>query len=128
MFKRSRVIVLAALLVSSLSVPCGAADTAFKDSFENAFYGGMLGTLVGGALLVFTKKPGDHLDYIYYGAAGGILGGAGYGVVKSSKSLMTMENGSIKVAMPTISPEFQQASAKGTSGVMWKAELLSGTF
>lgn len=128
MFKRSRVIVLAALLVSSLSVPCSAADTAFKDAFENAFNGGMLGALVGGALLVFTKKPSDHLNYIYYGAAGGILGGAAYSLTKTSKSLVSIENGNVKVAIPVIVPELRQASVNGTSSVMLKAELISGTF
>lgn len=128
MFKRSRVVILAALLISSLSVPCSAADNAFKDAFENAFYGGLLGGLVGGALMVFTKKPGDHLDYLYYGAAGGVLGGAAYGVIKSSKSLVSIENGNVKFAMPTITPELQTADAKGHSSLMMKAELVSGSF
>lgn len=128
MLKRSRVIVLTALLISSLSVPCSAADTAFKDAFENAFYGGMLGALVGGALIVFTHKPSDHIDYLYYGAAGGVLVGAGYGVMKSSKSLVSIENGNVKVAMPTITPEFQTASAKNPASVMVKAELIRGSF
>ena len=128
MFKRSRVVVLAALLVTSLAVPCSASDNAFKDAYENAFYGGMLGALIGGALMVFTKKPGDHLDYLYYGAAGGVLVGAGYGVVKSSRSLVSIENGNVKVAMPAITPEFKAASAKTPGSVMVKAELISGSF
>lgn len=128
MFKRTVVVLLTALLISSLSVPCSAADNAFRDAFENALYGGLLGGIVGGALMVFTKKPGDHLDYVYYGAAGGVLVGAGYGVMKSSKSLVSIENGNVQVAMPTIRPELQQAGSKGPSALMVKADLLSGSF
>ena len=128
MLKRARVVVLATLLITSLSVPCSAADAAFKSVFENAMYGGLVGTLVGGALLAFTHKPTDHLDYLAVGAASGVLAGVGYTLAVQSKSLVSIENGDVKFAMPAIIPEFQQGNIKGASSVMLKAELISGKF
>ncbi len=128
LFKRTIMIILSVLLLTSLSVPCSAADNAFRDVFENAFYGGLAGTLVGGALLVFTKKPGDHLDYLAYGAAGGVLAGAAYGVAKSAKALVAIEDGNVKFAIPTITPEFRETNVKGLSSLMLKAELIRGEF
>lgn len=128
MLKRARMIVLATLLITSLSVPCSAADTAFKEVLDNAFYGGLVGVLVGGSLLAFTHKPADHLDYLSIGAASGVLAGVGYTLAKQSKSLVSIENGNVKFAMPAIIPEFQQAGVKGVSSVMLKAELVSGKF
>ena len=128
MIKRMAKIFLAATLITSLAVPCSAAESAFQEAFSNAFYGGLLGGLAGTALLVFTKKPADHVNYIYYGAAGGVLVGTAFGLAKSSKSLVSIENGNVQVAMPTIKPELQQTDAKGPMGLMVKADLLSGRF
>lgn len=128
LFKRAIVVVLSVALLTGLSVPCSASDNVFKDVFENGLYGGLAGALVGGALLVFTEKPGDHLDYIAYGAAGGVLVGAGYGLAKTSRSLLTYENGNVKVAVPAIIPELRQGSGKGAPSVMLTAQLLSGSF
>ena len=60
--KRTMVVLTAAVLLTSMSVPCLATDNAFKEIFEDAFYGGLAGTLIGGALIAFTHKPADHLD------------------------------------------------------------------
>lgn len=128
MIKRMAKILLTATLISSLAAPCSAAESAFQEAFSNAFYGGLLGGLAGTALLVFAKKPADHVNYVYYGAAGGVLVGAAYGLAKSSKSLVSIENGNVKVAMPTIKPELQQTDAKGPTGLMVKADLLSARF
>ena len=127
-FKRTLMIVIAALTLTSLSVPCSAADSAFRDLFENSLYGGLVGTLVGGALLVFTSKPSDHLDYLSIGAASGVLAGVAYTVARPAKSLLAFENGTIKVAVPSITPDFQGNNARGLSGMVLKAELISGKF
>ena len=127
-FKRSMIIILSICLLASWTVPCSAADNAFRDLFESTLYGGLAGTLVGGALLAFTHKPSDHLDYLAYGAATGVLAGVTYSVVKTSKSLMTLEDGNVKLAMPTIIPELQENGTKGMASVMMKAELIKGKF
>ncbi|GFE58663.1 hypothetical protein [Geobacter sp. AOG1] len=127
-FKRVVLVIVSVLLLTSWSIPCHASDNAFRDIFENAFYGGLAGTLVGGALLVFTHRPSDHLDYLSVGAASGVLAGAAYGLAKSSRAFAEIDNGKVKLAMPTIMPEFQDANAKGSSTVMLKAELIRGKF
>ena len=126
--RRLAVMLLAASLFSVWSSPAFAEENAFKEVFTDSLYGGLAGALVGGALLAFTNKPGDHLDYVYYGAAGGVLGGAAYGVIKSAKSLAEVENGSVKFAMPTIVPDIQEASVRGGQTLTFKAELLRGKF
>ena len=60
-FKRTvSLMTLLALLCAST---CAfAEESAFRDTFESALYGGAVGALVGAALMVFTQKPADHLD------------------------------------------------------------------
>jgi len=127
-FKRTLMIVIYSLMLTSLSVPCSADDSAFRELFDNALYGGLVGTLVGGALLVFTHTPSDHLDYLSIGAASGVLAGVAYTAVKPAKSLIAIENGNVKIALPAITPELQGNNAKGLSGMVLKAELISGKF
>lgn len=128
MFKRLKMVLLTLLLITGLSVPCSAAETGVKNLFENSLYGGLAGTLVGAACLAFTNTPSDHLNYIYIGAASGVILGVAYSLAQESKALVAVENGTFKVAMPTITPEFQTVDAKGHSALMLKAELLSGRF
>lgn len=115
-------------MLTSISVPCQAAENPFVDTFQSAFYGGLVGALVGSALLVFTKHPSDHLDYIAYGGAGGVLVGAAYGLAKASKSLAEYENGKVKFAIPTVIPELHENAATGRSSVAFNAQLVRGTF
>src|SRR6185369_49767 len=126
--KRSIIILLSTCLLTSLAVPCIAADNVFRDLFENSLYGGLAGTLVGGALLAFTHKPSDHLDYLAVGAATGVLAGVTYSVVKQSRSLVAIEDGNVKLAIPTVIPELQETGTKGMALVMLRAELIRGKF
>ena len=128
MIKHKMIIVISALLLTSLSVPCSASESALRDLFENTVYGALVGTLVGGAFIAFTHKPKDHLDYLAVGAATGVLGGVTYSVVKQTMSLVSIDDGNVKFAMPTIMPELQNNGTKGGSSVMLKAELIRGKF
>lgn len=123
--KRSIAIVVTLVFMAT---PCLAAENAFKTVFEHSMYGGLAGGLVGAALLVFTNKPADHLDYIAYGAAGGVLVGAAYGVATTSRSLAEIENGKVKFAIPTIKPEFREGNVKGQTTLVAVAELIRGKF
>ena len=125
--KRFLTISMIIALLTCWSTP-SMAENALRDIFENALYGGLAGALVGGALLAFTKKPGDHLDYLAYGGSGGVLLGATYGVVKASRSLAEYENGRVKFALPTVIPDFLEASARGQATVAIKADLFRGSF
>jgi drug/metabolite transporter (DMT)-like permease len=114
-------------MLASASVAC-ADDNVFRETFRDAFYGGAVGTLVGAALLVFTKKPADHLDFMAYGAAAGVLAGAAYGVAKSTRSLATIENGNIRIAMPMIIPDLVESPSSRQTVICWRADLIRGTF
>ena len=110
------------------AAPAFASDNAFRDLFEDALYGGAAGALVGAALLAFTKKPANHLDYLGYGAASGVLVGSVYGVAKSATSLAQMDNGTIRFAMPTVLPDFSDSPASRQTNITWRASLFRGTF
>ena len=126
--RRVAMVFLLASLLTCWTLPACAADSAFKETFEDSVYGGLTGALVGAAVMAFTHKPGDHLDYIYYGAAGGVLVGATYGLLKGAKSLAQIENGKVKFAIPTIVPDLQEASARGGQTLAFRAELIRGKF
>lgn len=128
MFKRVKMVLFTVLLIAGLSFPCSAAESKVKNLFENSLYGGLAGTLVGAACLAFTNTPSDHLNYLYIGAASGVILGVVYSVAQESKSLVAVENGTVKIAMPTITPELQRIDAKGPFALMLKADLISGSF
>ena len=127
MYKLKRSAVLAITLLC-IATPFLAADNTFKTFFEDAFYGGLSGGLVGAALLAFTKQPGKHLDYVGYGAAGGVLVGASYGAVVATRSLAEVENGNVKFSMPTLRPELRESNSKGQTAIIATAELIRGRF
>ena len=116
-------------MLTALSLPCHAGENPFYDTFQSVFYGGLVGAIGGAALLVFTEHPNDHLNYIAYGAAGGVLAGTVYGVLRSSsRSLAEYENGKVKFAIPTVIPELQENRANGQAAVVFNTQLIRGTF
>ncbi len=120
-------ITLVTMLGSSTSA-FAVDENAFRETFTSAFYGAAVGALVGTALMVFTKKPADHLNYIGFGAAAGTLAGTAYGVARSSRSFATVENGSIKLGLPSIIPDVSESPVTKQMTVTWRADLLRGTF
>lgn len=121
-----RLVVLVVALIS-IATPCLAEESAMKTIFEDAFYGGLAGSLVGAALMAFTDKPADHLQNIGIGAGVGVLVGAGYGAFAATKSLAEYENGKVKFSMPTIRPELREGNG-GQTTIFAMAELLRGKF
>jgi len=118
-------------LVSMLSTVSSAfaADETIKEVFTDAFYGAGIGALIGGALAVFTSHPSDHIsNNIVYGAAAGVLAGTAYGLAKSARAFAEVENGRVKIALPTIIPELVVSPSAGRSVVAWKADMIRGTF
>jgi hypothetical protein len=128
--KQFRKLVAVMTLVSLLSTASSAfaADDTIREVFTDAFYGAAIGGLVGGAIMVFQTKPFDHLNYIAYGAASGVLVGTAYGLAKSARAFAEVENGRVKVAFPTVIPELVVSPASGQTTVAWKADLIRGTF
>ncbi len=117
-------------LVSLLSTASSAlaADDTIREVFTDAFYGAAIGGLVGGALMVFTKRPADNLNYIAYGAASGVLVGTAYGLAKSARAFAEINNGRVKIALPTVVPELVVSPSSGQMAIAWKADLIKGTF
>ncbi len=126
--KRSAEVTMAALFLLCWTVPCFAVESAFREVFEDALYGGLTGGLVGAAVLAFTTRPGNHLDYLGVGAAAGVLAGTTYGVVKTSRSLVETNNGKVRFAMPTILPDIREGGTKGSTSVGVVAEVFRGKF
>jgi uncharacterized membrane protein YebE (DUF533 family) len=126
-FKKLTVLMTIVSILSA-STTAFADENAFRETFTSAFYGAAVGALVGAALMVFTKKPADHLDYMGFGAAAGVLAGTAYGVAKSSRALASIENGSIKIGMPTIIPDLVESPSTKQTVVAWRADILRGTF
>ncbi len=114
-------------LFSTASVSCAAEDT-LKEVFTDAAYGAAIGALIGGALMMFKTKPLDNFNYMAYGAAGGILAGTAFGLAKSARAFAQVENGSFRVAFPTIMPELVTSPSTRQTTVAWKADLFRGTF
>ena len=128
--KKLKKLVAALTMVSLLSTATSAfaADDTISEVFTDAFYGAAIGALVGGALMVFTNKPLDHADRIAYGAASGVLVGTAYGLAKSARAFAEVENGRVKMAFPTITPDLVESPSTGRTTVAWRAELIRGTF
>lgn len=95
--------VISATIMSA--IPASAVDQALQETLQDALYGVMIGTLIGGATVAFTKKPAKHLVNFEVGAGCGAIGGAIFGLAKAVKTLAEIEDGKIKLAMPTIVPE-----------------------
>jgi len=121
-FKRTLMIVISILLFASLTAPCSAADSAIRD------IGSLTEASSERAMLVFTSNSSEQLDYLSNGAAADALRDANSTVARPAKSLLAIENGSVKISFPAISPDFQGNNAKGFAGMMVKVELISGTF
>jgi len=126
--KRVRVIVLALLLLGCWNAECFASeDSVFMEVFKDAMVGGLAGGLVGAAVLAFTKHPGHHLDYMAYGAAGGVVAGGAYGLVNAKGSLMEIKNGEVTFDVPIIMPDIKESRTKGTNVVI-TTDFISGDF
>ncbi len=126
--KRMMSILLVAALLSGWTVPANAQENPLKVILEDAFYGGVIGTLIGGAMLAFPKHPGDHLEYIGYGAATGIIAGTVFGAVSVSRSFAEIDKGGVRFALPTVMPELQENGGTKGQTLAFKADLLRGTF
>ncbi|HEY4744215.1 MAG TPA: hypothetical protein VIH45_06115 [Desulfuromonadaceae bacterium] len=125
----ARIISLLTLVSLLSAAPAAfAEENAFREIFLDAFYGGAAGTLVGLALTAFTKKPADHMENLGYGAAAGVVVGAGYGVAKSSRAFAEIGKGGVRIAVPRIMPDLVESPTTRQSTITWKADILRGTF
>ncbi len=118
-----------ALLMSTWNATCTAADNAYSATFKDTVYGGLAGLVAGAVLMAFTRNPSSHLDYMAFGAAGGAVAGGAYGFIQQRKTrpLAEIEDGKVKLSIPTIIPDFQDKTVKGKPVVV-TTEIFRGSF
>lgn len=112
MIRGTLTILLSSLLLFTFAGQAWAQQDSMEIVFRDALYGGLAGLLVGGALLVFTKDPGHHLDYLAYGAGVGILAGTAFGIYAISRPLFVLERGKVYGQMPLLRAEVEQPADK----------------
>lgn len=94
-------IIVSLLLSFILFASISYAETRGAVVMKDTAYGAVTGGIIGAAILAFQDDPGDKLEYITYGAAAGAIVGAVFGVYEAT-SLVEIENGKTKIAMPTV--------------------------
>ncbi len=120
--------IFAAVLPMTWAAPCFALESAFREIFQDSLYGGLTGSLIGAAVMAFNKRPGNHLDDMGYGAAGGVIAGAALGAVRVAKSLAEMdEQGKVRFAIPLVIPDIHDTS-RAQNALTINTQLLSGKF
>jgi hypothetical protein len=115
-------------LFFSWSYSVSAAEVRLKETVKDSLYGCLAGGLVGVAVLAFTRRPGDHLNYMAFGAAGGAVAGAAVSVLSAPKALAELENGEVKLSVPTVIPDIGDPNSKGQRPIVITAELFRGQF
>jgi hypothetical protein len=113
------------LLVLSVSSQRVQADGDVEDVLRDGFYGGLVGALVGGAVLLLTDNPEDHLDYLAYGAATGILLGTAYGVVQlSRRAVAEIDHGRLTWHIPSVGVDWGDQTTR--RGALWGEQRFKG--
>jgi hypothetical protein len=103
-----------------------AAESEVKGIFVDGFYGGLVGALVGTAIMAFTDHPKDHLNNIAIGAGIGAIAGTAYGIARTSRAFAEIHDGRLTLQAPTIRLK-SDPSAKGIPP-LWSADLLKVPF
>jgi NhaP-type Na+/H+ or K+/H+ antiporter len=132
MGKLKKISVLA-MVFTFLAVSTASAADPMQRTLRDSLYGGLIGALLGSAVMLLTDNPDDHLNYIPTGAAVGLLVGAAYGVATSgvmstAAAEINTKEGSVSLAMPTISTEQHSDEQINKKEDIEKIELVRLTF
>lgn len=115
------------LAVSLMPLPVSAAgNNDVQNVLDDSLYGAGLGALVGLGAALVSSQPSNNWNYITRGAGVGIILGAGYGLFRTSKSFAEVEDGVIRLGMP--SPEFAFANTAQGLDLVMKTDLIRGSF
>lgn len=132
MGKLKKISVLA-IVFTFLAVSTASAADPMQRTLRDSLYGGLIGALLGSAVMLLTDNPDNHLNYIPTGAAVGLLVGAAYGVATSgvmstAAAEINTKEGSVSLAMPTISTEQHYDEQINKKEEIEKIELVRLTF
>lgn len=119
-FKCTLMIAISSIVLTIAVIPCSAADADMKISAVQSV------TPPGSTQLVFTSTA-EQIDHTASLAAGDSLRDVAATLTRAPKALFSIENGTVNIAVPAISPELQ-ANAKGFTGMTVTLQLISGTF
>jgi len=123
---KTLIAMVVAVMVSMMPMQAAAADYEVANVMDDAFYGAGLGGMIGVGVMLLSDKPKDNWNYVSRGVGYGIIAGAIFGVYRTTKSLVMIEDGDIHLGVPT--PEFAfQTTASGLDWVV-KTDLVRGTF
>jgi hypothetical protein len=98
----SALLLIALCLTSSRAM----ADDSLAHTIKSALYGGALGGLVAGAVILIADNPSNNLGYIPTGIGAGILLGTAYGIATSNvvhdRAFGELKGGKFNLNVPTI--------------------------
>lgn len=105
MFKKLTTVVLVSSFLVFTSPSVSLGRDVFDTTLKGTVYGGIIGTLIGAAILAFTDKPGENLAYLAYGAGAGIIAGAAVGLAHSSRAMIEVKDKRVCLNMPEVNTE-----------------------
>jgi hypothetical protein len=100
-----------ALLAAGAAAPNSvrAQDDALAGVLVDGFYGGLIGALVGTAVMALTAHPRDHLSYITSGAGIGAIGGTLYGLSSvANRAFVDIDRGRVAWRVPDVATALSQ--------------------
>ncbi len=99
----------ALLIAIATPARAGGQDTTMPDVLVDGFYGGVIGALVGTAVMALTNHPRDHLSYISTGAAVGVITGTVYGLTRAAnRALVEVDRGRVTWSVPSVTPSLAE--------------------
>ncbi|MFQ5427602.1 MAG: hypothetical protein ACE5EZ_01340 [Thermodesulfobacteriota bacterium] len=101
-----KIFLVSLLLTFCLFSTRAQAQDPLAHTVRSALYGGVIGGLVSGAIVLVGDNPGDNLGYIPTGIGAGILLGTAYGLITSEavtgRAFGELEGGQFSLNVPTV--------------------------